>query len=116
MLASIYSSALPNVKLSATVNAIQLSGKNYDVTATLSPGSIHLQQGLPLTVNLIIQQKEDVLTVPNIAIEVINGKSYVQVKNGSGNIDEREVTIGLKDNQNTEIASGLTEGDVIVLH
>lgn len=82
MLASIYSSALPNVKLSATVNAIQLNGKNYDVTATLSPGSIQLQQGLPLTVNLIILQKENVLTIPNAAIEVKNGKSYVQVVSG----------------------------------
>jgi HlyD family secretion protein len=77
--------------------------------------TVQLRQGLSLTVNLIEQQKLNVITVPNSAIKTISGKTYVQVKTSSGTPEQREVTIGLKDYQNTEIVSGLTAGEVILI-
>jgi multidrug resistance efflux pump len=77
--------------------------------------TVQLRQGLSLTVNLIEQQKLNVITVPNSAIKTISGKTYVQVKTSNGTPEQREVTIGLKDYQNTEIVSGLTAGEVILI-
>ena len=77
--------------------------------------TVQLRQGLSLTVNLIEQQKLNVITVPNSAIKTISGKTYVQVKTSSGTPEQREVTIGLKDYQNTEIVNGLTAGEVILI-
>jgi macrolide-specific efflux system membrane fusion protein len=74
-----------------------------------------LRQGMSLTVNLIEQQKLNVITVPNTAIKTISGKTYVQVKTSTGTPEQREVTIGLKDYSNTEIVSGLTVGEVILI-
>ena len=70
-----------------------------------------LRQGMSLTVNLIEQQAQNVIVVPNQAIKTVSGKSYVEVKTSSGTPAQQEVTTGLKDYQNTQIVSGLTVGD-----
>lgn len=80
-----------------------------------SPANVQLRQGLSLTVNLIKQQKLNVLVVPNSAVKTQGGKSYVQVKNSSGVMEQREVTVGLKDYTNTEIVGGLTESETVVI-
>ena len=55
----------------------------------------------------------DVLTVPSAAIQTENDTSYVRVlKNGK--VSNVTVTTGISDDTNTEITSGLTEGDVVV--
>ena len=65
--------------------------------------------------NLIEQQKLNVITVPNTALKTTGGKTYVEVKTSSGTPEQVEVTTGLKDYQNTEIVSGLAVGDVIII-
>jgi HlyD family secretion protein len=89
-----------------------LAARQSNATASTTA---QLRQGLSLTVNLIEQQALNVITVPNTAIKTISGKTYVQVKNSSGTPEQREVTTGLKDYQNTEIVSGLAEGEVILI-
>jgi hypothetical protein len=94
---------------------IQQGGGFGGRSNALTSATVQLRQGLSLTVNLIEQQKLNVITVPNSAIKTISGKTYVQVKTSSGTPEQREVTIGLKDYQNTEIVSGLTAGEVILI-
>jgi len=74
-----------------------------------------LRQGMSLTVNLIEQQAQNVIIVPNNAIKTVSGKYYVQLKTSSGTPQQQEVTIGLKDYSNTQIVSGLNVGDVIII-
>ena len=74
-----------------------------------------LKQGMSLTVNLIEQQAQNVIVVPNQAIKTVSGKTYVQVKTSSGTPTQQEVTTGLKDVQNTQIISGLNVGDIILI-
>jgi hypothetical protein len=83
--------------------------------AAAAAATTQLRQGLSLTVNLIEQQKSNVITVPNQAIKTVSGKTYVQVKTSTGTPEQRAVTTGLKDYQNTEIVSGLTEGEIILI-
>jgi uncharacterized protein YlzI (FlbEa/FlbD family) len=83
--------------------------------AAATSTSTQLRQGLSLTVNLIEQQKVGVLTVPNTAIKTISGKKYVMVKSSTGTGVQTEVTTGLSDYSNTEIVSGLTAGQVVLI-
>jgi HlyD family secretion protein len=73
--------------------------------------------GLTGNANLITAQREDVLLVTNQAIrpDRAAGKFYVDVQTADGSFQETEVTIGLRDDQNTQITGGLTEGDVVRL-
>jgi HlyD family secretion protein len=73
--------------------------------------------GLTANANLITAQRSNVLLVPNAAItpDRTAGKYFVEVQQGDGSYKTVEVTIGLRDGDNTQITSGLAEGDVLRL-
>jgi hypothetical protein len=83
--------------------------------AAAASAATQLRQGLSLTVNLIEKQAIDVVVVPNQAIKTTGGKSYVQVKSSTGAPVQTEVTTGLKDYQNTQILTGLSGGETILI-
>ena len=66
--------------------------------------------------SIILAQKKDVLIVPIIAVKTDHrtGKSYVMVlrKGGPQRVD---VELGLRDQTNVEVISGLTERDVLTV-
>jgi hypothetical protein len=66
-------------------------------------------------VDLIVSQRTNVLLVPNTAITKAGTQSTVQVVTGNNTIEKRAVQIGLADWQNTEITSGLSEGEKIIV-
>jgi hypothetical protein len=66
-------------------------------------------------VDLVVAQRTNVLVVPNSAITKAGNQSSVQVVTGNNTIEKRTVQIGLADWQNTEITSGLSEGEKIMV-
>ncbi|MFH1650618.1 MAG: HlyD family efflux transporter periplasmic adaptor subunit [Chloroflexota bacterium] len=78
------------------------------------PQNVQLREGLTVTVNVITQQSNNVLLVPNSAIIRQGNQNYVTVKNGS-TTEQRPVQTGISDWQHTEITGGLTEGEIIVI-
>jgi len=87
------------------------SGQKQDGIIT---GPVQLRQGLTVTVSVIIQERNDVLLVPNQAIIGQGMSTYVQVMT-DGQIEKRPVRIGLSDWQYTEIIEGLSEGEQVVV-
>jgi len=87
----------------------------FTLPSNASASAVTLRQGLSLTVTLIEQQKQNVLVVPNQAVKTQGGVSTVLVKSAGGAPEQRQVTIGLKDVQYTEIVSGLNAGDVVLI-
>ncbi len=78
--------------------------------------SYQLRQGMTVTVDISIAEATNVLLVPNGAITTTGGKSYVNVEDAStGKVTQTEVQTGLNDWQNTEITSGLNEGEKVVV-
>jgi HlyD family secretion protein len=77
--------------------------------------NFQLKQGLTGTVELIVAQKSSVLLVPNNAITKSGTQSSVQVVTGNNTSEKRIVQAGLSDWQNTEITSGLSEGEKIIV-
>jgi len=70
-----------------------------------------------MTADIVIEtdKKENVLVIPENALEKINGKKIVKVFK-DGEIEEREIEIGLEgDNDLIEVVSGLEEGEEIAI-
>jgi HlyD family secretion protein len=83
-------------------------------TAASTTQNITLKDGLSAVVNIISQKKDNILLVPSKAITRQSGKSTVQVVTASGT-ETREVQTGMTDGSYTEITSGLSEGEKLVI-
>ena len=89
----------------------------YDVRLAYQADDLPTLIGLTANANLITAQRSDVLLVPNAAItpDRTAGKYFVDVQQADGNFLQVEVSIGLRDDDNTQITAGLVEGDVLRL-
>ena len=76
-----------------------------------------LMYGLSANVAIFISENSDILVVPSISIFEENGKSIVYLPDpaGKNGFITKEVTTGVSDFENTEIISGLEEGEEIFL-
>lgn len=87
----------------------------YYYANVLVPNPEHkLQIGMTTQNTIIIAQKQNVLTIPTLAIRKQAGKSTVQVLDGN-NVIEKTITTGLHDDVNTEVLSGLAEGEKVIV-
>ena len=67
-------------------------------------------------VHIVLGRAEDVLTLPSVALGQIaaDGTQTVRVQTRDGQIETRQVRIGLNDRVNAEVVEGLSEGDRVV--
>jgi len=77
------------------------------------PEGFRLREGLTVTISIITDERTSVLLVPNRAITSRGGSYYVQVVSSPGVTEERMIQAGITDGQNTEVISGLSEGDQV---
>ena len=82
---------------------------------TIVPEDFKLAEGLTVTVSLIMEQKTDVLLVPNSAIAMQGGQAYVHVLTPDDTIEERAIITGISNWQYTEVIEGLSEGEKVVI-
>ena len=73
-----------------------------------------LRAGYSANVNIIIQKKDSVLTIPERVITFRNDSAFVRAVMGPGKEEERYITTGLSDAIKIEVASGLKEGDEVL--
>jgi RND family efflux transporter MFP subunit len=114
--------ALPELTLIGTVSEIDSVGVEtsnvvtFKVKIIFDEEDARIRPGMGVTGNIIKSQKENVLLVPNGSIKNENGQNYVEVRNlSTGKNDRVDVTIGESNDTNTEITSGLTLGQEIVV-
>ncbi len=115
--------ALPEEELTTTVSYISYvstetsGGTAFIVEFPLSESQISqlLRIGMNGDAKILLEEKENVLTVPAIALIQRDEKIYVNVKTGENEAEEREVLIGLETDDQAEILSGLSESDEIVV-
>jgi macrolide-specific efflux system membrane fusion protein len=81
-------------------------------STTTLPQDFRLREGLTVTVSIIAEQRNGILLVPNKAITSRSGKYYVQLLS-DGKTAEQMIQAGITDGQNTEVVSGLSEGDQV---
>ena len=74
-----------------------------------------LHIGMTTENTITINQAEKVLAVPKLAVKQRGGKQYVRVLGENNQPQEKEITTGLSDNMNTEVKSGLGEGESVII-
>lgn len=87
---------------------------NYPAIIRLDTSSPDLLPNMSITANIILETKENVLVVPSSAIQTQGDQSLVRVlRNGK----EQNVFVetGLSSATQTEIISGLEEGDTVII-
>ncbi len=80
------------------------------------PDSLFVRAGYSANANIVIQNREGVLTLPESTVEFEEGKSYVYVLTSAEEaaeqtFEKRPVEIGLSDGIKVEILSGVTADD-----
>jgi HlyD family secretion protein len=114
--------ALPGLSVPAHVLAVAASSTvvsnvtNYYVTLNLDQPDQRLKSGMTANANVVVSQASDVLMVPNSAITRLGGQAYVTVLSSDGKTQTRTpVETGTVGDSTTEISSGLSEGQRVVL-
>lgn len=94
---------------------IQDNVVNYDVVVDITtPYKNRLRPEMTANVTILLETRKDVLAVPAKAVHRVRGKNAVYVLAG-GQTEERPVKIGWKADGWVEIASGLEEGETVLL-
>jgi HlyD family secretion protein len=114
--------ALPDEQFEGVVTSVSLLPREeaglvlYKVKIDFDvPDGSGLKAGMSATADIIVHQRENVLLVPERAIEHDSqGNPVVWVKL-NGQIEERSVVIGVSDGLQTEILEGVSEGDLVAV-
>jgi HlyD family secretion protein len=86
---------------------------DYNVTIGFDSLDPRIRPEMSVSAAIITGVKQDVILVPNSAVKTQNGNSYVQVLSGQ-TPQSVNVEVGLSDNTQTEIVSGINVGDNVV--
>lgn len=115
--------AFPEIKFSGKVIEIDpaetvIAGVVYykaKVSLDSQGCKVEIKPGMTASVDIITDQRENVLVVPSRAIIEKDNKKFVRIPQTQGGYTLKEVQTGLKGNQGyIEIISGLQEGEEII--
>ncbi|MGB9681269.1 MAG: efflux RND transporter periplasmic adaptor subunit [Minisyncoccia bacterium] len=127
--------ALPNLIISGKVIEIDPIGTesqgvvSYNVKVELDEDNENIKPSMSVNIEIIVEEKENVLVVPNSAIKTIGERKYVEVVENI-NLDQKDLKSGItlknqparrfiktgsSNDLMTEIIEGLKEGDYIIL-
>jgi efflux transporter, RND family, MFP subunit len=87
----------------------------YYARATVPNPEGKLAIGMTTQNTVEIASVDNVLMVPTVAIKTKDGKKFVRVLGANNQAVDKEIQTGLKDSMNTEVKSGLNEGDKVVM-
>ena len=87
----------------------------YYARATVPNPEGKLAIGMTTQNTVEIAAADNVLMVPTVAIKTKDGKKFVRVLGANNQAVDKEIQTGLKDSMNTEVKSGLNEGDKVVM-
>jgi macrolide-specific efflux system membrane fusion protein len=74
------------------------------------------RSGMSANVEVVEKERKNILLIPVTAVTKDQGRVYVNIRKKPGDtVEEREVEIGLSDEANAEVTSGLTREDVVVV-
>ena len=118
---TVQADAVPDAQLAGTVLSVAPSSTvssgavSYLATVALSEPNDKLKDGQTGRGTIITQQRANVLSVPNSAIHQQGTTSTVVLLNDDGTQQTVPIEVGAVGSDRTEVLSGLTEGQRVVL-
>lgn len=118
--ATIILDAYPTQSISAAVDQIAFEAKTvnnvttYVIDVLPAKPPAYLRSGMTANVRFEQEDRKNVILVSTEALTVSDGKTKALVKAEEGKPEEREIQIGLSDGKQTEVVSGLAEGEIVV--
>jgi HlyD family secretion protein len=107
--------ALPDTELKGVLSKISPKARKQDNTTLFDIeievtdlGKSTLRAGYSANADVIINQKDSVLVIPERLVTIKGDTSFVEVQDSTGTIDTVQVKVGLSDGLNIEIVEGLT--------
>lgn len=129
--------AIEDLNISGSVAEVDTLGTassgvvSYTVQIAFDTQDDRVKPGMSVTAVIILEAKTDVLLLPTAAIKSVGDNSYIEVVVNDGSFDttvakstgvtlittptRQTVTVGSSDDTNTEITSGVKEGDLVVV-
>ena len=114
--------AYPDTKIKASVEHIYYESKTvnnvtiYEVDLIPESVSEFFRSGMNTNIDFITESKENALLIPLEAAQKDKEGDYVLVKQKNGQVPRQvKVTLGISDDKNVEVLSGITQDDKIVL-
>ncbi|HKJ93241.1 MAG TPA: efflux RND transporter periplasmic adaptor subunit [Longimicrobiales bacterium] len=113
--------ALPGAEVQGTLTRISLKAKT-EQNATVfpveiaidAPKEVRLRAGFSANANIIVDERHDVLVVPERVVTFEGDSAWVTLRNADGTTAKHAIVTGLSDAINTEVLNGLKEGDVVM--
>ncbi len=112
--------AFPNVTFTGKVSSINTNGvvssgvTTYPAVITFDSGNDHIYPNMAVSAKIITSIKNDVILVPTAAIQAGQNGSTIRVMKNNV-VSTVPVEIGDSNDTQTEITSGISEGDVVVI-
>ncbi|HET9914877.1 MAG TPA: efflux RND transporter periplasmic adaptor subunit [Anaerolineales bacterium] len=89
---------------------------NFTVTVELGDADAAVKPGMTAAVNIVVEEVQDVLLVPNRAVRLMDGQRVVYVLENEVPV-QKEITLGPSSDTMSVVAGGdVKEGDAIVLN
>lgn len=89
---------------------------NFTVTVELTDADSSVKPGMTAGVNIVVEELQDVLLVPNRAVRLVDGERVVYVLENDQPV-RKEVRLGSSSDTQSIVASGdVAEGDLIILN
>jgi HlyD family secretion protein len=88
----------------------------FTVTARMTDADVSVKPGMTAAVNIIVNQVQDQLLIPNRAVRLVDGERVVYVLR-DGRAVQVSISLGASSDTESILASGdLVEGDLIILN
>jgi membrane fusion protein (multidrug efflux system) len=97
---------LINPRIDVQSGTVKVTVEVFDDTKMLKPGMF-------VEAKIVIGKKEDVLVIPRKSILFKQNKTYVFVMDHN-QVSQREIALGLTEEDHVEVLSGLDQGEVII--
>ncbi len=114
--ATVTSSLVEEMEINAIVSeissSIDTSSRTFEITLSADDLSL-LKEGMVVTMDLVTESYQDVLSVPLSAVSVLSGKTYVYTIEDS-KATQKEVELSSDNGERYLLTSGLEEGSIVI--
>ena len=101
----------------AQVGTVKQGGVDFTVTIELIDPDELVRPGMTAAVNVVTYELEDVLLVPNRAVQREDGKQVVYILAADGSYLSVPITLGASQDSYSQVLSGdLKQGDTLILN